>query len=168
MVTLQKSTGHRVHTWVRTSLVAIIGGSVLEGVSVLPPMDRCMFHLSRSCGFMCHGARQRLLRFDVCASVTFVFSSKHADGSMSVSDRRGKATRRRPMRSTERKHQRMTEAPELQTAATRTRRWTRATTNRERQHGREEKHLGDHRRCTTCSSQGTIARSRRSVGTHLW
>ena len=53
-----------------------------------------MFHLSRSRGFMSHGALQRLLRFDVCASVT-VFQLKQADGSMSVSDRRGKATRRR-------------------------------------------------------------------------
>ena len=46
-----------------------------------------MFHLSRSRGFMSHGAHQRLLRFDVSASVT-VFQLKQADGSMSVSDRR--------------------------------------------------------------------------------
>ena len=59
-----------------------------------------MFHLSRSCGFMCHAARQRSSRFDLCASVTVVFSSKQADHSMSVSDRRGKATRRRPSSST--------------------------------------------------------------------
>ena len=41
---------------------------------------------------MCHAARQGFLRFDVCASVTFVFSSKHAAHNMSVvSDARGKA-----------------------------------------------------------------------------
>ena len=35
-------------------------------------MDRYIFHLSRSCGFMCHAARQKLSRFDLCASVTVV------------------------------------------------------------------------------------------------
>ena len=37
---------------------------------------------------MCHAARQRSSRFDVCASIIVVFSSKHANHSMSVSDRR--------------------------------------------------------------------------------
>ena len=38
----EKSTGHRVHTWVRThlSLVYMMESSFSEDISVLPPMNR--------------------------------------------------------------------------------------------------------------------------------
>ena len=143
----RKATGHRVHTWVRTSLAAIIGGSFLEGVCDLPPMDKCVSSLCPCPRSLCHSADKTRdvgghLTCDILRS-TFQ-NQERKTRSISVMEPNRHGRRRRHGRTRARRRREAHDEPIIT-----------SNENLQMRVDRGEAQGRPQRRGTTCPSQGT-------------